>query len=129
MINYNDKSIRFCRCGCGESLEGMHKNARYKNPQHKGRYHNKMRRIKKRERMERRFKEYHLAYPYKWVMIRDQILRSLLNGKKNISVKRTVEVLREYRNLTIDNTYTALYGRMFIEKYPQYKDQIKIREK
>lgn len=82
-----------------------------------------------------RFLAYHELHKWAWKIFESCALKLITAGKRHIGAKQIVEEIRYHQpepriglTFKINNNYTALYARVFVIKYPQYRDRIELRE-
>lgn len=86
--------------------------------------------------IQERFEIYHNANPLVYDLFVKYTMQVIARGYARFSSKAVFERLRWYfafetkgDNHKINNNYTALYSRMFMEQYPQYKGFFETRER
>jgi hypothetical protein len=90
------------------------------------------------------FEKYHSENPAVYERIRGMALKAINRGKKRISFKLIIEVIRwetfmetddqltlfidgEKRKFKINNAYESRYARLFLQEYPQHDDKVETR--
>jgi hypothetical protein len=90
------------------------------------------------------FERYHRTNPNVYAKIKKMALEAIYKGKKRISFKLIIEVIRwevfmdttdqltifvegEKRMFKINNAYESRYARLFLDEYPHYADRVETR--
>jgi hypothetical protein len=81
------------------------------------------------------FEDFHKANPHIFEAFADQVFQALKQGKKKVSAKMILNVIRWNQYLKtndlsfkINDAYQAYYSRLFVQKYPQYSDVFDFRK-
>jgi len=95
--------------------------------------------------IQQAFDEYHALNPKVYAHFIRLAMEAIRRGKKRISAKLILNVLRwevfietndttlwdtgkELRHLKINDAYASRYGRMFVTDFPKYEDFFEFRE-
>lgn len=90
------------------------------------------------------FEQFHRDNPKVYARIKSMALNAIGRGKKRISFKLIIEVIRwetfmetneqltifvegEERKFKINNAYESRYARLFLQEYPQHQDKVETR--
>lgn len=80
-----------------------------------------------------RMQVYHNLNPAVWKGFESCAKKLLAEGKRKIGAKLIAERLRWFREHdsaimhAVNNNFTAMYARIFVAKYPQYRDRFELR--
>jgi hypothetical protein len=86
--------------------------------------------------VQQTFPSFHALNPWVADALEEMALDALADGERRVGVKHFVEVLRwRYRKATtgepwrLNNSFTALYARLLIERRPELAELIETRER
>lgn len=74
---------------------------------------------------EQRFRKFHKAHPAVFRSLVDLAIQR--QNRERISVKCLYEIARDLLGIRLDNTFTAFYARLLVEKYPKLESKIELR--